>query len=74
MIEGIGYLFGGERGRGCQQQKGAFEGLNGPSVCFMQRRETVDYCPRGFSVPQEMSLCITLLWERRGQIVTTSGV
>jgi len=29
--------------RGCQQYKGVFEGLNGPSVCSVQRLGTVHY-------------------------------
>lgn len=59
---------GGTR-KGVQLQKGAFEGLNGPSVCFMQWMETAGRWPNRSSVPQEMSLYFALLWKRSGQTV-----
>jgi hypothetical protein len=63
MMVGLGYLLGGgfELRGGCQQYKGVLEGLNGPSVCSVQRLGTVRYSPRGSSVHQEMALRVTSL-------------
>ena len=59
MMVGIGYLLGGglNLGRGCQQYKGAFEGLNGPSVCSVQRLGTVQFATWFQCSSRDVTVC-----------------